>query len=69
MLQRERAVRCIAVIGLKVKGGRKIDLIFCEEPELSGTVLLEEGDMIIVVQDAHKPRCQAGGPCFVKRLS
>lgn len=56
--------------GLKVKERiEENDLIFYEEPELSGTVLLEEGDMIIVApEDAHKPRCQAGGPCFVKKV-
>ena len=45
------------------------DLIFYEEPDLSGTVLLEEGDLIIVApEDAHKPRCQADGPCQVKKV-
>lgn len=45
------------------------DLIFYEEPKLSGTVLLEEGDLIIVApEDAHKPRCQADGPCEVKKV-
>lgn len=56
--------------GLKVKEVREAnDLIFFEEPELSGTVLLEEGDLIVVApEDAHKPRCQAGGPCEVKKV-
>lgn len=45
------------------------DVIFYEEPEMSGTVLLEEGDLIVVApEDAHKPRCQAGGPCQVKKV-
>lgn len=45
------------------------DLIFYEEPKLCGTVLLEEGDLIIVSpEDAHKPRCQADGPCEVKKV-
>lgn len=45
------------------------DLIFYEEPELSGSVLLEEGDLIIVApEDAHKPRCVAGTPCEVKKV-
>ena len=45
------------------------DLIFYEEPEFSGSVFLEEGDLIVVApEDAHKPRCQAGGPCEVKKV-
>lgn len=45
------------------------DLIFYEEPELSGTVLLLEGDFIVVApEDAHKPRCVAGEPCKVKKV-
>lgn len=39
------------------------DLIFYKEPKFSGTVLLEEGDLIVVApEDAHKPRIQADGP-------
>ncbi len=56
--------------GLKVK--EKIpenDVIFYEEPEFSGSVLLEEGDFIIVApEDAHKPRCAAGKPAQVKKV-
>lgn len=45
------------------------DLIFYEEPENSGSVYMEEGDLIVVApEDAHKPRCQAGGPCEVKKI-
>lgn len=45
------------------------DLIFYEEPEHSGSVFLEEGDLIVVApEDAHKPRCQAGEPCAVKKV-
>ena len=56
--------------GLTVKERREeSDLIFYEEPGLSGSVLLEEGDMIIVApEDAHKPRCVAGVPCQVKKV-
>lgn len=56
--------------GLKVKERiEENDLIFYEEPELSGSVLLEEGDLIIVApEDAHKPRCAAGEPCKVKKV-
>jgi biofilm protein TabA len=45
------------------------DLIFYEEPALSGTVLLQEGDLIVVApEDAHKPRCQAEGAEQVKKV-
>jgi YhcH/YjgK/YiaL family protein len=56
--------------GLTVKERREEnDLIFYEEPGLSGSVLLEEGDLIIVApEDAHKPRCVAGVPCHVKKV-
>lgn len=56
--------------GLKVKERREEnDVIFYEEPEMSGTVLLEEGDLIVVApEDAHKPRCAAGEPCRVKKV-
>ena len=56
--------------GLKVKERiEENDLIFYEEPEFSGSVLLEEGDLIVVApEDAHKPRCVAGTPCQVKKV-
>lgn len=45
------------------------DLIFYEEPALSGSVLLEAGDLIVVApEDAHKPRIQADGPEPVKKV-
>ncbi|MFT4107051.1 MAG: YhcH/YjgK/YiaL family protein [Lacrimispora sp.] len=45
------------------------DVIFYEEPEFSGYVILEEGDLIVVApEDAHKPRCAAGTPCEVKKV-
>lgn len=45
------------------------DVVFYEEPELSGTVLLLPGDLIIVApEDAHKPRCAAGEPMFVRKV-
>ena len=45
------------------------DLIFYEEPPHSGSVLLQEGDMIVVApEDAHKPRLMAGEPCKVKKV-
>ena len=37
------------------------DLYFCDEPALSGGVVLHEGDLVIVApEDGHKPRCAAG---------
>lgn len=45
------------------------DVVFYEEPEHSGTVLLLPGDLIIVApEDAHKPRCAAGKPEFVRKV-
>lgn len=46
------------------------DLMFYEEPEISGSVLLKAGDMIVVApEDAHKPRCIAGStPEFVRKV-
>lgn len=45
------------------------DVVFYEEPEHSGTVLLLPGDLIIVApEDAHKPRCCAGKPEFVRKV-
>ena len=45
------------------------DLIFYEEPALSGSVLLEAGDLIVVApEDAHKPRCITGEKCRVKKI-
>lgn len=56
--------------GLVVKERNEAsDLIFYEEPEFSGSVFLEKGDLIVVApEDAHKPRCQAGEPCAVKKV-
>ncbi len=45
------------------------DLVFFEEPEESGRVLLEAGDFAVVPpEDAHKPRCAAGTPCRVRKI-
>ena len=45
------------------------DVKFYEEPEMSGTVLLLPGDLIVVdPEDAHKPRCAAGAPEFVRKV-
>lgn len=45
------------------------DVVFYEEPALSGQVLLLEGDLIVVApEDAHKPRCQAGAADFVRKV-
>ena len=40
-----------------------------EEPAMSGSVLLQAGDMIVVApEDAHKPRCAVGEPEFVRKV-
>lgn len=45
------------------------DVKFYEEPEMSGTVLLLPGDLIVVApEDAHKPRCAADAPEFVRKV-
>lgn len=45
------------------------DLHFYKEPEMSGSVLLLPGDLIIVApEDAHKPRCMAGTSEFVRKV-
>ncbi len=45
------------------------DLVFYEEPALSGTVLLLPGDLIVVApEDAHKPRCCADVPEAVRKV-
>lgn len=56
--------------GLVMKSDNKDnDLQLYEEPALSGTVLLLPGDMIVVApEDAHKPRCCAAEPEFVRKV-
>lgn len=45
------------------------DITFYEEPALSGSVLLEAGDYVILApEDAHKPRCIAGQAMPVKKI-
>jgi len=45
------------------------DLYFFEEPEISGGVILREGDLIVVEpEEAHKPKCAAGAPVHVKKV-
>ena len=45
------------------------DVKFYEEPALSSSVLLLPGDLIVVApEDAHKPRCAAGAPEFVRKV-
>lgn len=45
------------------------DLLFLEEPENSGSILLEAGDFAVVPpEDAHKPRCMAGESCKVRKI-
>ena len=45
------------------------DITFYEEPALSGAVLLEAGDYVVLApEDAHKPRCIAGQAMPVKKI-
>ena len=45
------------------------EVVFYEDPDLFGEVLLREGDLIVVApEDAHKPRCAAGEPAPVKKV-
>lgn len=45
------------------------DIVFFKEPVQGGTVLLKAGDCAVVApEDAHKPRCQAGTPCKVRKI-
>lgn len=45
------------------------DLIFYEEPAMSGSVLLLPGDLIIVApEEAHKPRCTVDQPEYVRKV-
>lgn len=45
------------------------DVAFYQDPAMSGTVLLQKGDLIVVSpEDAHKPRCCAGAPEKVKKV-
>ena len=44
------------------------DLIFYEEPEFSGSVFLEEGDLIVVApEDAHKQDARQAGHVRLRR--
>ena len=56
--------------GLKISEAKpEKDVYFFEEPEISGGVILNEGDMIVVEpEEAHKPKCAAGEPCKVKKV-
>ena len=47
----------------------KYDIVFFEEPEVCGKILLEAGDFAIVPpEDAHKPKCSVGDSCTVKKI-
>jgi YhcH/YjgK/YiaL family protein len=44
-------------------------VIFYEEPEISGSVLLLPGDFAVIPpEEAHKPRCMAGKSMSVKKI-
>ncbi len=45
------------------------DVTFYAEPTLSGGILLRAGDFAVICpEDAHKPRCAAGGPQEVRKI-
>lgn len=45
------------------------DLTFYQDPALSGSVILQAGDLIVVApEDAHKPGLQADGPETVRKV-
>lgn len=45
------------------------DVTFYEEPECSGCLVLNPGDLVVVApEDAHKPRAQAGEAQKVKKV-
>lgn len=45
------------------------DVVFFEDPEISGSVLLSDGDFAVITpEEAHKPRCAAGKPVSVKKI-
>lgn len=47
----------------------KNDITFYEEPKLSGRVLLEAGDYVVLgPEDAHKPRCVAGEDMSIVKI-
>lgn len=47
----------------------KDDIVFFEEPAVSGGIFLKAGDCAVVApEDAHKPRCVAGEACKVRKI-
>jgi len=45
------------------------DITFYKEPPACGSVLLREGDLVVVApEDAHKPRCTVKEACPVKKI-
>jgi YhcH/YjgK/YiaL family protein len=45
------------------------DISFYKEPTYSGSILLHEGDFIVVgPEEAHKPRCAVEKPSAVKKI-
>ncbi len=56
---------------LEAEGGYDADrdIAYYKEPELSGSLLLQEGSLIVVgPEEAHKPRCSAEEPCEVIKV-
>jgi len=45
------------------------DITFYHDPKAYGEVYLKSGDYITLTpEDVHKPRCQASGPCKIKKI-
>lgn len=45
------------------------DIAYYKEPSYSGSILLREGDFIIVgPEEAHKPRCCVSSPCTIIKV-
>ena len=65
----EISIRIAGMTGKEINRIEENDVVFYEDPELYGQVLLKEGDLIVVApEDAHKPRCAAGTPAPVKKV-
>lgn len=67
-------VEMIGVVGRsglveKISYDEENDITFYETPALSGAVLLNAGDYIVLApEDSHKPRCIAGEAMPVKKI-
>ena len=45
------------------------DIQYYQDPPKHGGAVLHDGDFVIVPpEDAHRPNCQANGPCLVRKI-